>query len=403
MSVIDTLFNIVFPYRVAIALDKDFFKDSDKFKSVKIEYAERRLREFVNLYNKLKDLTIKNAEHGLDYHISIADDGKLTHLLLEVIGYLLTFKQLKPIQRKKLVAVYNKLVSATEGYGLFVADWVKKKPKTLEMANHLLNIWLESENRNLGSNSDSFINLGKAHLFFSDASLTGQEKETFIHCIKEAEKVMASSKVPHFANAFYGNIYVVPHNKIHGYLAYYSPATDSIVLNSTLLKKTSIKDSIRTMIHELGHRFYKKVLNIKEKEAWETYYSSLISNPYNPNIAPKIGNSVYLDVGLSFNTKTEPGEDLIDEIKLDSTGLVHNYYFKDGEGRAYFTDGDLSALGYFPTLYAKTDPEEFFCETISYYVMGQLRASIKEVLEKEFENHFMPPPVEHGKGKIKRK
>ena len=402
-DVIDTLFHLVFPYRVAIDLDKDYFKDSDKFKNVKIEYAERRLREFVNLYNKLRDRTLKNAEHGISYSLTITEDGKLTFLLMDVLGYLITFKVLKPIQRKKLVAIYNKLFNATEMRGFFEKEWVKSKPKILEMANHLLNIWLNSENRDLSSNGQDFIKIGKVHLFFSDSSLTPQDKENLIRIVEEAGKIMASSKVPHFANAFYGNIFVISHNKMHDHFAYYYRSTDMVYLNSSLLKKTSIKDGIRVVIHELGHRYYAKVLNIKEKEAWETYYSELISRPYDASLAPKVGDSVYLEVGLSYMFDSEPGEDKITRIELDSTGLVHTYYFEVDGVSYYFTDADLSKLGYFPTAYSKENPEEFFCETISYYSMGMVRTSIRSILEKEFENHFMPPPIEKGKEKAKKK
>ena len=402
-DVIDTLFNMVFPYRVAIDLDKDYFKDSDKFKSVKIEYAERRLREFVNLYNKLRDRTLKNVEHGISYALTLTEDAKLTYLLMDVIGYLLTFKVLKPIQRKKLVAIYNKLLKATDMSGVFESDWAKAKPKTLEAANHLLAIWLHSENRDLASNSQDFIKIGNVHLFFSDSSLKPQDKEDLMRIVEEAGKIMASSKVPHFGNAFYGNIFVLPNNKMYRQYAFYYVNNDTVYLNSSLLKNNSIKDGIRVIIHELGHRYYAKVLNIQEKEAWDNYYSELISKPYNASLAPKVGDSLYLDVGLAFLAKDEPGNDKITEIELDSTGLVHIYYYQRGEDTYLFTDADLSELGYFPTVYAKKNPEELFCETISYYVMGMLRPSIRSILEKEFENHFMPPPIEKGKVKGKGK
>ena len=79
---IDHLYNEFI--KVAIDVNKDYFKDAEKFKNVKKDFAERKVREFHNFYVKQRDNALKLKEMGEeDIMMSGEDDNKLNLLMMQ--------------------------------------------------------------------------------------------------------------------------------------------------------------------------------------------------------------------------------------------------------------------------------------------------------------------------------
>jgi hypothetical protein len=379
--------------KIAIDLNKDYFKDSEKFKNVKKDFAERKVREFHNFFVKQRDNALKLKQMGVgDIRMSGEDDEKLSTLMMQSIGFVLAFKDIKPIQRKKLTFIYNHLVDSSFEFGVFEKDWFKPKPKTLDASKHLLDMWLNAPDRQEGGGNLVKMFGGKAHAIFVDRKITSQEMEEHLGIIKQAYHLMSASKLPHFDKAFYGNFYFMEHNKGHRHYAFYYENKDEVWINSSLLRSLGNELCVQVLIHELGHRYYRKVLNQKEKDAWENFYSVLIEKPYDKSHAPKVGDSLSKDFGFIYPLGKV--KDVITRIEMDEDGLEHKYFFLNSDGVSlYITDKDLAERGVFPTAYARKNSEEMFCETLSLYSLGMLSPSIRHIIETEFENHFVIPYV----------
>lgn len=380
--------------KTAIDIKKDYFKDWEKFKDVKKDVAERKVIEFHNFFVQQRDRTLQLLEMDDDEpyeYMSEQDDIKLEQLFTHAIGYILTFKQLKAPDRDRLIYIYNKLLGRVPH--IFEEDWLKNTPRTLDASKHLLDMWHNAPDRQEAKEKD-MVKLfgGKVHLYFVDKKLKAPEKEAIISMFEEVYKLLASSKLPHFDKVFYGDVFFMEHVENHSTAGVYSPSTDNLWFNSTLWRKQPKEVSKETLIHELGHRYYRKVLNAKEKKAWSDFYSVLVATPYTESKAPKIGDSASIDWGFSFQG-VKPGEDIIHRILL--IGPEHYYFFKNGSGESFFRDGELAQRGYFPTEYSRENPEELFCETLALYSLGALRPMVRHIIETEFENHFVIPYAGH--------
>jgi hypothetical protein len=202
---------------------------------------------------------------------------------------------------------------------------------------------------------------------------------------------------------------------INSYAGWYNPTTDDL---SIFLNKLDIDAIDRVYFHELGHRFWFKILNAKARDHWSESLSQIIVkftqvhidsllSLYNKSSRSRLDKfkDAPLDLKyLRFLVNTSKLTDIdkqtivlvIRELEKEQrSSKWRDMYYNFMDSNKYtthadhqFTDikvlckylekfkGSVQLKGEFVTNYAKTDPKEFFAETFMLYMTD--RSKIKE-------------------------
>ena len=253
---------------------------------------------------------------------------------------------------------------------------LKNNQHVINFSKTLLDLWESSPRKELS------VNIGKVTLHSLSSWVTLPILEKLKQRIEKVEKMLINSKIPHLKEAFFGDIIVVDHFQGDTSSGFYRPALDNIYLKSYLLQNKLLE---QVLIHEIGHRYYKYILNEQEKASWKEVYDLLFI--LGKNIAPKVGDSLFKDWGVLIRD-IPPGLDTIIEIKKDPN-LLPLYVVGEGPAQKEIPLITIQEkLNIFPTEYAKTDEGELFSETISEYVVGNLNTKVFSIIKALFEHNF---------------
>lgn len=205
---------------------------------------------------------------------------------------------------------------------------------------------------------------------------------------EDVEKLLEAveSKMGKFRYLCYGGVEVKKTLENSNLLADYYGPTDSMRIKT---KKHADNDFILSFIHELGHRLYQKVLNGNQQMDVEYKYDRM-----------KHGDRIELKDGNVFETR--------DGYVLKVTGYMSNGFYKlevvdnSKSKKKKFAPGmrlkiqaphakivkTLNGKQFipedsnFPSMYAKTNHEEFFSECFSYWLMGKLNKPLSDWLKE---------------------
>lgn len=186
--------------------------------------------------------------------------------------------------------------------------------------------------------------------------------------ITKAVRAVSSSGVPGFATMAYGDLFLVGQLARKNWAAWYIPAKDTIYLRPGV-KGSSNAESARHLVHELGHRLWAKKLDREIKGKWVSHHTSMTIHrperrlPAVGDVLPTIVNNKHVrvesyDQGGAYavlveaTTGTLVGK--VDRLQLSG-------WMQEADRR-----------GKFPTLYAATDAEEHFCESLSLLTFDRL-------------------------------
>lgn len=185
--------------------------------------------------------------------------------------------------------------------------------------------------------------------------------------VERAAKEARSSGVPGFAQMAYGQLYLVGQLARKNWAAWYVPQKDSIYLRPGV-RGSSVEESARHLIHELGHRYWSKKLDQTVKSAWLRHHSGMFRNKPDRRV-PEVGE-VLVPVVNGKKVKVdsyEPGKAvLVDVVTGELVGKVDRLKLTE------WVQDAAHKMSY-PTLYAATDAEEHFCESLSLYAQGRLK------------------------------
>ena len=294
-------------------------------------------------------------------------------LLLTALANILAKKQLPDNMSQICLNILKTLILTETPFLSMVSAWGVKH-KSLDSGKKLKSIW---ENH---SDKEELMSIGKMHVHLLAPNLSEADiKLTF----EQAVQSISTSKLPHFSSILYGDFFIT--DKLHTQGMYHIGSSDSVWIDSKILEQKGYGYLLHTIIHELSHRYYNKVLNGQEKADWANFYEVTSKNPSVGDI--KKGDSAFYDWGLSF-TNTIPGvDDIIVEIGEDEDGIASVQFSND----EIYPISKLVRAKAFPTVYASKDPEEFFCETNSLYHQGKIRGNVKQAVESVFEALFIHP------------
>jgi hypothetical protein len=140
--------------------------------------------------------------------------------------------------------------------------------------------------------------VGNMRIHVLNPKLKATDLKFFLKAFENVQNKTTSTGIPHFSAALYGDFFIVSPHDLSS-LAQYSPNRDVISINSINISYglTHVEQSI---IHELCHRYYRKVLNKKEKEEWLDFFFRTQKSTLSRE-KPKIGDSLFFKYGLSIN------------------------------------------------------------------------------------------------------
>ncbi len=190
-------------------------------------------------------------------------------------------------------------------------------------------------------------------------NLAGSSLESTKTVIERAVKVVRSmTAVPRVASIIYGNLFIVGRLKQPRTLAWYNIMTDEVYLRPHV--KVGSEEA-HNLVHELGHRYWFKVMTREAKAMWAGHHMSTgFSRPAVP--MPKAGDP------YPFPIRGRKERPIIEKVE---GGQI--YFVGGGTIGAYQTMQYLQREAAFPSPYSETSPEEHFAEAFAMYGLGDLK------------------------------
>lgn len=209
---------------------------------------------------------------------------------------------------------------------------------------------------------------------------TGAFSEDIMKDVAEVMIKAASLLQSHgFSSVCYGDVQVT--NTIHGskVLAFYLNAQDDLFVRANFKTPT---DTLRTVLHELGHRHDMKVL--KNPSGVKHLYEAMKTRRTDEDLAfPKNGDKMthkgvsYSVIGIESDRGRVSVKLSIDGTERKATLPLKSYWtIQNAKG----SDTEVAPIG-FVTEYAKKSPNENYAELFAFYCLGRLSDSQKKAFE----------------------
>ena len=241
----------------------------------------------------------------------------------------------------------------------------------MDRRQHISDV-LELLKHPLREEGDNSVAVGPFNLT-NPINLSNDKVEEMVEVCTRALTLCTNSLAPNFPQALYGDVVLVEKLERASWYAWYNRVKDDITMKYMSRDKDEF---IKTFIHEIGHRYYQKILPRNKNMLWQLYDRSC-HHAQRINLRDWVGK----DIGLyatKRRTKTVVGS------KGDQKAVIyevrHNgIYLETDDGNIigsykekYIIDFIKARTGIFPTKYATTDAEEHFCEALSYKAVGKL-------------------------------
>lgn len=309
---------------------------------------------------------------------------------------------------KRVRAIKNKIkLPRNRGMRYSPQDWLRARKKHIDDMLALLRYPLREE-------GDNEVSMGSFTLK-NPINLSEDKIEEMKEACTQALTLCTNSLAPNFPQALYGDVVLVEKLDRASWYAWYNSVKDDITMKYMDRDKA---DFIKTFIHEIGHRYYKKILSREKKQLW-TRYDSECHFAQRIRLSEWIGKDINL-YAKKKRTKTSvgvrPNEGVPAKIsRLSPRGGVY-LVLPDGSEigvyrEKYIKEHIKAQTGIFPTTYATTNVEEHFCEALSYKAVGKLHPKSLEAFNSiivngvsyapdgsNFRDVFVPSETEEVEG-----
>jgi hypothetical protein len=197
----------------------------------------------------------------------------------------------------------------------------------------------------------------------------------------------------------YGNVFVFPGARIPGTsggMAWYRRSDDvmTVAAGSSLFIKKTPRRVLQTVIHELGHRAYYRLMGTRSRASWEEFFELMSGSP--PNLDTMIRRwehfvsqaddekearrRRHFDLYYTGLKKHHPEEAEWLLIVVQSLGLrneerydsYHGFPTKSSKGaldQLLARKGEVSVFLEPVTAYSATNPSELFAEVFAHYIL----------------------------------
>lgn len=200
--------------------------------------------------------------------------------------------------------------------------------------------------------------------------------------LEKANRYIKGGDLAEMKKVLYGHAHMVNKVQGHNVLGFYNSDEDNVYIRVYQRGHESNYNEreggyTQVLIHELGHRCYKRFMSNGFKLEWGGYYNSLKQKRIRD--FPEEGEKLWF--------KSSAGEVYFKEILTRSRVRC---VLENGREGVFSIKGFADQYRYsqqqlnFPTPYSWTNQEEFFCETVSLYLMGLLNQKFYEKTRKCF-------------------
>jgi hypothetical protein len=315
------------------------------------------LREFPAAVAKLQSFLVP-GEPVLSYHLHNAWVRTVT-LGQIVANWVLMTRDIRGKERAVTQAVRAMKITRTKDK----VSWTRKSLPILRLLVDSLS-WKERDTQSEGG---GVFKIGP-FVVHDAVGLQGPDLQAVQQLVEVAIKELRSSP---FAKVLYGDIRVVGNIKRVNTLAWYNFDDDDLFIRPET--KFGPGD-VRSLIHELGHRFWSKFTSKEMQRQWERHFTAMrYSGPRDIQM-PKAGDILDLIIG---NPGSHKGPPIVERVFADNVYLEGGGYVKGKQIRKILRD-----RASFPTEYAATSDTEYFAEAFSLYVLGKLVSPFKEHFER---------------------
>ena len=322
--------------------------------------TESSPEEGLHLYSKATELwhrfqkVLTSSNKVSDSYIWDRFGSPLVTAMSHVCYWVLQHKEVSP-------GVAKQVELATRAF-LKIRNRPKDVRKWGDLIVPVVDYLLDSVLWRLRSEGEQKAFVGKLALH-DTVNVTKAEFDKYRALVTSASSAMQSSRIPRIASILYGDVIVVGQVLRSNTLAFYNVNDDVIFLRHNAPKTQ--QGPIHSLVHEFGHRFYRKVLPTNQKMFWAGWHQEVSSH--------NDANSRYPEVGEKLPFKLTPRATEYPEVlRVVRDGFKVKFYVSD---RAFVTGSQIrkyySDLAY-PTLYAAESPEEHFCEAFALLCLGQL-------------------------------
>ena len=195
---------------------------------------------------------------------------------------------------------------------------------------------------------------------------SGKTLERVVRIVEmAAKKAPKGTGLPGFARTIGGNLYIVGKIGRPQWAAWYMEGKDAIYLRP--VRGMSEKESAQHLIHELGHRYKRKMMDKKMWDRWVSHHRQMGSKPTSTGF-PDVGVRLPLKVN---NKDAEVGEYVEGGAKIVEVGSGKEIGTVTKRKLLKWVT-DAAAQLAFPSIYASGDAEEHFAEALSMKAMGTL-------------------------------
>jgi len=183
-----------------------------------------------------------------------------------------------------------------------------------------------------------------------------------IKMLEASKDLMLKSSIPRIADVIYGEIHFVePFTKDKRVAAIYKTDVDTIFVVVTERFESSM---IKSMIHEFGHRYYKKIWTRERHLAWAGHHRDVLRSIDDVPM-PRIGERISVIKGapavIGYGSDGRGAPTLMFGPREFVTLAKYRSVMR--------TNAAKRAL---PTPYSATNSEEHFCDSLAMYCLGTL-------------------------------
>lgn len=203
---------------------------------------------------------------------------------------------------------------------------------------------------------------------------TAQDPAASIELVKRSAEAIRVSGIPRAEEILYGDVYVVGEiERKKTIAARYDHENDQVFV--LLVKRFAVYYE-QAFVHELGHRYYDRILTDKQKHAWEKHHSRLLGlGRFERVELPALGDRLEFVDDSPVVVGFMPGQQkIVVEASGGRKGMIGIRAYEQLVRR-------LQQQKRFPTPYSMTNAEEHFCEAFALYAMRTLGQEHREALD----------------------
>ncbi len=280
---------------------------------------------------------------------------------LPIVEGLLSTRSIPPRKAKGLEMAYRLFFRSRQMPKDVYKWWAKNQKRCLLVLDAAKN-WPEKQ-----EGGDELFKLG-SFTVYNTIGVSGVELEGFKKALAAAEQMIKKNPIPGISRTLYGDVYYVGQIGNAHHAAWYNYKEDILYIRPN--KKQWGHDGAQTIVHELGHRFWRKFADKRKRNEWDGHHLGVQIKQVDVKM-PDVGDSL----PVRFRGAPRGWRPVVDHTTQGQ------YWFKTPDGRmdsitrfrvhqiANKNEGDEKR---FPTRYSAKNEEEHFCESLKLLAAGML-------------------------------